>query len=155
MKMILSEQLKGRVLVHAVGNETRSDDALGLMALEIVKAHYPNFTFKENYQLYFEDVLEWVEFDTVWFLDASHSRTMITRDFKPVPVTFNPSVHHLEPDLLASMASEIYKKNVKVIITELPGEDFSLGSELSPQAKIVLQDFESSISESNFPVHLK
>ncbi len=149
-----SEVLQDRILVHAVGNESRQDDGLALHAMKILKQSFPLLTYKSDYQLYLEDVLEWCEYDLVWFLDASYGKELISRDAKQVPLDFNPSVHHLGPDLLASMAKEIYKSNVKIKVTELPGTDFSLGEGLSIEAQNILMQFEETL-ETHVPIQFE
>ena len=152
--MSKSELSHDNILVHAVGNETRRDDGLALEAIKYLKYKYPNFLFKTDYQLYLEDVLEWCHYKKVWFIDASYGNELKNRTTLDVALDFNPSVHHMGPDLLASMAKEIYGSSVEVIVSELPGEDFSLGEGLSPKAQSTLNDFIFSL-ETQLPIELE
>jgi hydrogenase maturation protease len=152
--MSKSELSPDKILIHAVGNETRRDDGLALEAIKYIKNKFPDFSFKTDYQLYLEDVLEWCNYSKVWFIDASFGNDLKNRTTQNVPLDFNPSVHHMGPDLLASMAKEIYGSSVEVIVSELPGEDFSLGEGLSSKAKSTLNDFIVSL-ETQFPIELE
>jgi len=149
-----SKHSPDRILIHAVGNETRRDDGVALHALEFLKTKYPKLDSKSDYQLFLEDVLEWNEYDTVWFLDASYGQDLRTREAKKVDLAFDPSVHHMGPDLLASMAKEIYQSDVEVFITEIPGHDFSLGEGLSEFANSKLESFCSDL-EPYSPIEFK
>lgn len=140
-----SKHSPDKILIHAVGNETRRDDGIALHALEFLRVRYPGLTTKSDYQLFLEDVLEWNEYDAVWFLDATYGKDLKTREANNVDLEFDPSVHHMGPDLLASMAKEIYQSNVEVYITEIPGNDFSLGEGLSEFAKSKLESFCSNL----------
>jgi hydrogenase maturation protease len=149
------EYLADKLLIHAVGNETRRDDGISLYALEFLRELYPEADFKTDYQLYLEDVLEWCTYDRVWLIDASYNSELVTRRANEVELDFNPSVHHMGPDLLASMAKQVYQSNVKVFVTELPGTDFSLGEGLSDYALSILKEFKEMVLESNSPIQLE
>ncbi|NOT68477.1 MAG: hydrogenase maturation protease [Methylophilaceae bacterium] len=130
------------ILIVAVGNESRGDDALGPLLLRKLNDELANkddadqFELLEEFQLQVEHAMDMHGRQLVLFIDAG----MNTQD----PFAFyraQPSdsavlySHALAPEALLQVYMQLYQEvPPEVFVLCIRGEQFELGEELTPQA---------------------
>lgn len=130
------------VLIFAVGNESRGDDALGPLLLralndEIMNSGRPNyFELLEEFQLQVEHAMDMQGRQLVLFIDAGMDT--------PDPLAFyrlqqNETAalfsHALMPDALLTVYTQLYQVSLPDVFAMcIRGERFELGEDLTPQA---------------------
>lgn len=128
----------GPVLVFAIGNESRGDDALGpLLARRLAEGLDPRqVEVLEEYQLQVENTLDMAGRQLVLFLDAGHGT--------PPPFTFyraspqspsGHSTHAVAPEALLGVYHQVNgEAPPPAFILCIAGEAFELGEPLSAAA---------------------
>lgn len=125
------------VLVLAWGNRSRGDDALGPVVLDRLAAtDRPGVTLVEDYQLQLEHALDLAAADLVLFVDAGHGT--------PAPFAFaevaadddpaSPFSHALSPAAVLGVCRRVGATPPAAFVLAVRGEDFGLGTPLSPAA---------------------
>ncbi len=130
------------VLVFAVGNESRGDDALAPLLLRRLDAwlkkegRSADFELIEDFQLQVEHAMDLAGRQMVLFIDAGMDT--------PVPYAFyraqawdsrTPYSHALAPEAVLAVYPQIYREAPPpAFILCIRGEQFELGSPLSPAA---------------------
>lgn len=127
------------LLVIAVGNESRGDDALGPLLLREISgfAEGEGVELLEDYQLQIEHALDLVGRTQVLFIDAGQHT--------PSPFIFRrvqrgnapgPSTHALTPGALLSVYEQIERQSPPpAFVLCIRGERFELGESLTPAAR--------------------
>jgi hydrogenase maturation protease len=134
------------VLVCAIGNESRGDDALGVLLLRELSgwlnanAHSEQFELLEDFQLQIEHVMDMHDRRLVLFVDAGvngHAPFSFYRAQQNAGPVLNS--HALAPEALLKVYAQFYDQTPpEVFILCIFGERFELGEGLSPQAEIHL-----------------
>ncbi len=141
------------VLIFAIGNQSRGDDALGPLLLQRVE-HWlqqqglsEQFELQEEYQLQIEHVTDMEQRKLVMFIDAGMDT--------PAPFGFYPVAeqaqsvlysHALNPEQLLHVYSDFYQQEPPAsFILCIKGESFELGERLSALAQAHLQAAEQFI----------
>lgn len=131
------------ILVFGVGNESRGDDALGVLALRSLQqvfADNVDIEFIETYQLQIEQALDMVDREQVLFIDAGTNMSAPWQ-FYPGRVRDErtPFSHALSPDALLVTYRQIQGDPPPAQVMRICGEDFELGHALSHAASENLQ----------------
>lgn len=130
------------ILIFAVGNESRGDDALAPLLLRRLDAwlqkegRSADFELIEDFQLQVEHAMDMAGRQMVLFIDAGMDT--------PAPYTFyraqagdsrTPYSHALAPEAVLAVYPQIYREAPPpAFILCIRGEQFELGSPLSPAA---------------------
>jgi hydrogenase maturation protease len=130
------------ILIFAVGNESRGDDALAPLLLRRLDAWLKkercraDFELIEDFQLQVEHAMDMAGRRLVLFIDAGMDT--------PAPYAFyriqardsrTPYSHALEPEAVLAVYPQIYREAPPpAFILCIRGEQFELGSPLSPAA---------------------
>ncbi|MBS0372091.1 MAG: hydrogenase maturation protease [Proteobacteria bacterium] len=132
------EQL--RLVIFAVGNPSRGDDALGptLMA-ELESWNLPDLRLVGDFQLQIEHALDLDDRDLALFIDAGTGTPapFSFREIRPAP-DHSITSHALSPEAVLYVYGEIRRPPPPAFVLCLRGEDFRLGEGLSPAAKLHL-----------------
>ncbi len=142
------------ILLFAVGNESRGDDALGILLLrELIDWLTPNrktvseltphlqragddFEMIEDYQLQVEHAMDMRDRRLVLFIDAGIGTHAPFAFYRAQPI--NESVlysHSLAPEILLNVYKQFYRETPPdVFILCIRGESFELGEGLSDDA---------------------
>ncbi|HLF96244.1 MAG TPA: hydrogenase maturation protease [Methylococcaceae bacterium] len=127
------------LLIIAVGNESRGDDALGPLLLREISAlaEADGVELLEDYQLQIEHALDMAGRKQVLFVDAGHHT--------PAPFVFqrvqparspSPSTHALTPGALLSVYEQVERHAPPpAFVLCIRGERFELGESLTPAAE--------------------
>ena len=134
------------VLVMAVGNPSRGDDALGpLLAARIEAAGWPGVEVITEFQLQIENALDLEGRERVLFIDAGTGTTapyeLRESASNPTPGTdFLYTTHALAPEaVLATYARIRHEPPPVASVLCVRGESFELGESLSPVAAANLE----------------
>jgi len=131
------------VLLFAIGNESRGDDAQGPLLLRELNAYLVErglsgqVELLEEYQLQIEHAIDMQGRELVLFIDAGMDTeapfTFSTAKANDVPMLYS---HALAPEALLKVYTQLYQeKPPAVFILCIRGERFELGEGLSPQAE--------------------
>ncbi len=130
------------VLIFAVGNESRGDDALGPLLLRQLASWLAaegcaeQFELLEEFQLQVEHAMDMKDRKLVLFIDAGmNTRAPLgfyRAQLNETPVLYS---HALEPEALLKVYTQLYEETLPaVFILCICGESFELGESLSTQA---------------------
>lgn len=131
------------VLLFAIGNESRGDDALGPLLLReletwlAVTGYSGQIELQEDFQLQVEHALDMQGRQLVLFIDAGMA-TAAPYAFYRVQANASPVLysHALAPEVLLNVYAQFYQeKPPAVFVLCIRGERFELGEELAPQAQ--------------------
>lgn len=145
-----------RLLIYGIGNLGRQDDGLGIRAVQAIEkealAH--GVAVEANYQLNVEDALLISEFDQVLFIDAaldkSSSAPFEVKKLEP-KLEFAFTSHSLDPAAVLALCSQLYQKEPRTFLMKIPGYEWGIGEELSPQARENLKQTIRAIQEDLRP----
>ncbi len=130
------------VLIFAIGNESRGDDALGPLLLRELDAWLKanglsdQFELLEDFQLQVEHAMDMQGRELVLFIDAGMD-TRAPFDFYRAQTSDTPVLysHALAPEALLKVYAQFYQESPPhVFILCVCGERFELGDDVSPQA---------------------
>lgn len=131
-----------RLIVFAIGNDARGDDALGpLLARRIEHGDFAGVTLFTEYQLQIEHALDLGVAAAVLFIDAAKG---LTQPFEFRPVAPDPGTpvlsHALSPAALLGVFQRVEgRAPPPSFVLALRGETFELGAALSPPAVVALE----------------
>lgn len=125
------------LVVFAVGNPSRGDDALGprLMA-ELESWGLPDVRLVGDFQLQIEHALDLDDRNLALFIDAGTGTPTpySFREIHPIPDR-SISSHALSPEAVLYVYGEIRRPPPPAFVLCVRGEDFRLGEGLSPAAE--------------------
>lgn len=128
---------KSAILIVGVGNTLRGDDGIGAYICHAIdKLGISSVSILVIQQLQTEQVEEFLTYDHVVIADATISGESVKflpldkEDSKPVSTS-----HHVNADLLASLAEQLYQQPLSIMICAVKGESFEMSELLSPLAK--------------------
>jgi hydrogenase maturation protease len=129
------------ILIIAIGNPSRGDDALGPLLIERLEAHpLPDVELLTDFQLQVEYALDLQGRRQVVFVDASLEA--------PAPFTFTTTVaavdasyssHELSPGALLHVYRKLFGEPPPAFVLALRGQAFELGEGLSEAASANLE----------------
>jgi hydrogenase maturation protease len=131
------------VLIFAIGNESRGDDALGPLLLRdlssclIASGHADGLELLEDFQLQIEHAIDMKDRKLVLFIDAGMD-TPSPFTFYRVKANNEPVLysHALTPEALLNVYAQLYQETPpEAFILCIRGESFELGDAPSSQAK--------------------
>ena len=130
------------ILIFAVGNESRGDDALAPLLLRRLdtwlqqEGRSADFELIEDFQLQVEHAMDMVGRRLVLFIDAGmDTQEPYTFYRTPLRNGGTPYSHALAPEAVLAVYPQIYQKDPPPAFTLcIRGEQFELGSSLSPAA---------------------
>lgn len=141
-------------LIIGIGNNTRQDDGLGWLFLELLEKegfNIGNLVYK--YQLMVEDAELISEFDSIIFIDACKSALENGFTFEPIypaeEVSF--STHSVPPNQILNLCENLYAKKPKAFLLIIQGYHWNIEIGLSKQAETNLKNalsyFRKNLSE--------
>lgn len=130
------------VLVFAVGNESRGDDALGPLLLRELQTRVEQtgrtgqIELIEEFQLQVENTLDMLDRELVLFVDAATGLHAPFHFSRAIPKPFDSHTSHaVAPDALLGIFQQVHNRNAPpAYILAVNGESFELGAGLSPPA---------------------
>ncbi|MDO9594619.1 MAG: hydrogenase maturation protease [Lutibacter sp.] len=140
-------------LVIGIGNNTRQDDGLGWVFLDLLeKEGFKTDNLLYKYQLMVEDAELISTFETVVFIDACKSEIKDGFSFERIypseEVSF--STHSVPPNQILNLCEIIYAKKPKAYLLKIQGLKWDIGIGLSKQAKTNLKNAFSYFIENHF-----
>ncbi len=135
--MIHELKIKSSTLVIGIGNKGRNDDGLGWeFAEKIEQQQLPNTVCEYRYQLQIEDAHLIGQYETVFFVDASHQP--IAKGFEITESKlvnhFYFSSHSQSPETILYLAKELFQKEPIAFTIAIAGEDWEFENKLSETA---------------------
>ncbi len=136
--MIMSPQKElklPQICVIGIGNPLRSDDGVAEYVCSLIEKNaFRNVSVVTVQQLQTELIDSLLKFEVLVFVDAS----LEGDDFQFYELKESNcnsfSSHHLGPELLASLARQLYGKHWAIRICAIRGYRFSIGDQLSAGA---------------------
>ncbi|MDP3359699.1 MAG: hydrogenase maturation protease [Lutibacter sp.] len=130
-------------LVIGIGNNTRQDDGLGWVFLDLLeKEGFKTDNLLYKYQLMVEDAELISTFKTVIFIDACKSEIndgfSFERIYPSEEVSF--STHSVPPNQILNLCETLYTKKPKAYLMKIEGCNWEIGIGLSKQAKTNLKN---------------
>lgn len=126
-----------KTLLIGIGNDGRSDDALGWKFVEECSDLSDLFDFEYRYQLQIEDAELVSKYEQVIFVDASHQPLEKGFSFyacKAAP-TSAFTTHQLNPETVLWLAGELFGASPDGYVMAISGINWKLHYGLSKQAK--------------------
>ncbi len=130
-----------QLVIIAVGNPSRADDALGPILLERISAQWPHLTTVVDFQLQVEHALDLQAADQVLFIDAAMGLEQPFRFSAITPQTDNALLSHaLSPKAVLEVLQRITGQAAPPsFLLAVRGSEFELGQPLSEPATVALQ----------------
>ena len=131
-----SNQAKRRLII-GIGNDGRSDDALGWKFLDEFSDLNAIYDFEYRYQLQVEDAELISRYEKVIFVDASHQQLENGFSFYsciPVPIS-SFTTHQLSPEMVLWLSGELFGYPPKGYVMAISGIHWKLHNGLSSKAK--------------------
>lgn len=127
-----------RIVVIAVGNDARGDDALGPRLLARVSAAaFPGVQAQLEYQLQIEHALDLAGAELVLFIDAAHGLHCPCVLAEIAPARATPAFSHaLAPEAVLAVLEQLEGHAPPAFQLSVQGERFGLGDGLSPRAEL-------------------
>lgn len=125
-----------KTLAVGYGNLTRSDDGLGIRAVqELDRIAVPGTETRAAQQLHVEMAEEILAYERVVFIDAAENGPEI--DFRPLRSASGgmSSSHSMAPGMILDLAQKVYGKSPQAWLCTIRGENFDFGTELSGPAQ--------------------
>lgn len=125
------------LLVFAVGNESRGDDAVAPLLLRQLQAQsFPQADFIEDFQLQVEHVTDLLDRRAVLFIDADMSCAAPCRLERIAAVHDNSYTSHaMTPSALLHTYRQVFQSDApECFLMRIRGYGFELGEALSPEA---------------------
>ncbi|MDP4262812.1 MAG: hydrogenase maturation protease [Bacteroidota bacterium] len=132
----MAKKKEHKIGVVGIGNTLRGDDGIGAyICLQIDGWNMEGVTTFVTQQLHTGLIDDLLPFDFIILADAAVTGGPVV--FYPLkkdesqPVS---SSHHINANLLVSLAQRLHGKELPVMICAVKGENFDMGNQLSPSA---------------------
>lgn len=126
------------ILVFGIGNESRGDDALGVLLLRRLRDELgsdPSVELIETYQLQLEHTLDLAGREWVLFADAGAATPEPYHFYRARPtVDHVPFSHALTPEALLAVHRQVVGEPPPAYVMCIRGESFELGEPMSEKA---------------------
>jgi len=134
-----------KILMIGIGNNGRSDDALGWKFVDEFSNQTDIFDIDYRYQLQIEDALLITEYKKVIFVDASHKQYDEGFSFyKCIPARSEAfTTHKLEPETVLWLTNDLFNQVPEVYVMAISGIQWELHHGLSNTAQ---QNFDKAIA---------
>lgn len=142
-KIIAHKTMTSPILVFAIGNESRGDDALAPLLVRklLTEGVIPQIEMIEDYQLQVEHVTDLLGRSAVLFVDADMSCDAPFH-FSEIAASQDPSYtsHAMTPFALLHTFTQVYGTNApRSFLLRIRGYRFELGEGLSHEASVNLE----------------
>ena len=147
-----------KILVVGCGNPLRSDDAVGVEVVErIAGRKIKGVDTLVLQQLNVEHLEDFIRYLKVIVVDASvEGMPLEFQKIEPVSENGLASSHHLNPGILAALASKLYGVRLNLHLCSIRGESFEMGSGISHASKLrsdeafdlLMKDIEKELSHA-------
>jgi hydrogenase maturation protease len=131
------------ILIIAIGNESRGDDALGPLLLRQLKAQInpQQIELLEDFQLQIEHAADLLDRELVLFVDAGLDTPAPYSFYRAKPDTGRTLFSHaLAPEAVLATYMQVYQEEPPPsFVLCISGNQFELGAPVSPQAESHLQ----------------
>ena len=149
------------IVLIGVGNEYRSDDGVGLVALrELSKKEFPKTRCLESNGDGAALLEAWTDASTVILIDAVSSKAapgMIYRFdalASPIPVTFSSqSTHAFGVAEAIELARTLHQLPLRLIVYAIEGKDFTAGLGLSPEVELAMHEVVERVAHEVSDLH--
>ena len=130
------------ILIFAIGNESRGDDAIAPLLLRKLsdwletEGCHGQFELLEEFQLQVEHAVDMIGRELVLFIDACMDISTPYRFYR-ARTNDNPTLysHAITPEAVLSTYKQVYLENPPpAFVLGIHGKKFELGSSLSPEA---------------------
>lgn len=120
-----------------IGNNGRSDDALGWKFVDEFSNREDLFDIEHRYQLQIEDALLITEYKKVIFVDASHKEYENGFSFyKCIPARTEAfTTHKLEPETVLWLANDLFNQTPEVYVMAISGVNWELHQGITETAQ--------------------
>ena len=126
-----------KILVVGIGNTIRGDDGIGAFicwAIEMLALD--GVTTMITQQLHTELVNDFLLYDHIVLVDAAFTAdTVLFHPLKKMTTAPVSTSHATDANLLASLAQQLYQKELSIMICAVKGYNFEIGERLSTAAK--------------------
>lgn len=137
-----------KILVFGIGNPGRQDDGVGPFISEELERRWADtlallpadsdlqVDFDSNYQLMVEDALTISEYDSVYFVDATHAEVDSFRIGSVAPsdhVAF--STHSMDPGGIVAFTKQLYHASPDVSLVEVGVESWDIAEPMTETAR--------------------
>lgn len=142
-----------KVGIIGIGNPLRGDDGIGHWVIEKVEEwKLPGVFTIAYHQLQTELIEQWLQFDAIVIIDAAlNCNQVLLEKISADNYTGSGSSHHMNPELLASLAKKLFQQDLAITICKIEVENFELGAPLSATAikngELALQLIRSWVEE--------
>jgi len=149
-----------RILMIGIGNNGRSDDALGWKFVDEFSNREDLFDIEHRYQLQIEDALLITEYKKVIFVDASHKEYENGFSFyKCIPArTEGFTTHKLEPEMVLWLANDLFNQSPEIYVMAITGVNWELHQGITDTAQKnferAVSFFESWLNKKTFPIQV-
>jgi len=126
------------ILLIGIGNSGRGDDGLGWTFASLASnAGYNFIDFEYRYQLQVEDSAIVSKYETVIFVDASHTTLEGGFEIRSCKSAghYYYSSHQQNPETILYLANDLYNKYPKAFTLGITGYTWDLGTSLSEEAE--------------------
>lgn len=124
-----------KICIVGIGNTLRCDDGIGAyIAHAIEMMDIQNVDCLSVHQLQTELVEDLINYDLIILADAAEQYLEI--DFRPLGEMDNAisSSHHINAEMLYSVADKVFAKKLNIFLCAVRGENFEIGESISPIA---------------------
>lgn len=141
----MSDLRTDKILLIGIGNNGRSDDALGWKFVDEFSNQTDFFDIDYRYQLQIEDALLITEYKKVIFVDASHKLYEEGFSYYPCVPTRSEAftTHKLEPETVLWLTKDLFNQIPEVYVMAISGIHWELHQGLSETAR---QNFDKAVS---------
>lgn len=142
-------KINPRILVAGIGNPIRSDDGIGPYISQCFEEKkITGVTTAIYHQLHTELVEEFLRYDCIVICDASVEGDGVS--FYPLQEKLQSPVsssHHVNAALITSLAKQLYRNEMQVMICSVRAYNFDMGETFSSQGKKNADEAVSIISD--------
>lgn len=126
-----------KILIVGIGNTIRGDDGIGAFVCgAIEKLSLDGVTTMITQQLQTELVNDFLKYNYIVLVDAAvTSDTVLFHPLKKKTAAPVSTSHAADANLLASLAQQLYQKELFIMICAVKGYNFEIGEQLSAAAK--------------------
>ena len=126
-----------KILIVGVDNTIRGDDGIGAyICSSIEKLTMEGVDTMITQQLHTELVDDFLQYDHIVLVDAAVTvDTVLFHPLKNEDAAPVSTSHHVDTNLLVSLARQLYQKELPLMICAVKGDDFEMGEQLSATAK--------------------
>ena len=126
-----------KILIVGIGNTIRCDDGLGaFICSSIEKLALDGVTTMITQQLHTELLNDFLAYDHIVLVDAAVTEdTVLFQRLKKKTTAPVSTSHAADANLLASLAQQLYQKELSIMICAVKGYNFEIGERLSASAK--------------------